>query len=82
LPPPSRRHSRLSNGRLRSGACRTREYPRARGLTIGKTDDLGYRVVEDPIQVHATTPRLIYRYQGSDFRLTDVHGHVVEKLLA
>jgi Protein of unknown function (DUF1501) len=64
-----------------------------RGVTIGTTDDLGYRVVEDPVHVHdlhATIlhllgldhTRLTYRYQGRDFRLTDVHGHVVEKLLA
>jgi hypothetical protein len=64
-----------------------------RGATIGTTDDLGYRVAEDPVHVHdlhATIlhllgldhTRLTYRYQGRDFRLTDVHGHLVEKLLA
>ena len=63
------------------------------GITIGKTDDLGFNVVEDPVQVHdlhATVlqqlgfdhTKLIYRYQGRDFRLTDVHGLVVDKLLA
>ena len=63
------------------------------GLTIGKTDDLGYNVVEDPIDVHdlhATMLRLMgidhekltYKFQGRDFRLTDVHGKVVTKLLA
>jgi hypothetical protein len=64
-----------------------------RGLTIGKTDDLGFNVVEDRVHVHdlhATIlhllgfdhEKLTYRFQGRDFRLTDVHGLVVEKLLA
>lgn len=63
------------------------------GITMGATDELGFHVTEDPIHVHdlqATIlhqlglnhERLTYRYQGRDFRLTDVHGHVVEKLLA
>jgi hypothetical protein len=63
------------------------------GVTIGRTDDLGYNVVEDPVDVHdlhATMLRLLgvdhekltYRFQGRDFRLTDVHGKVVEKLIA
>ena len=63
------------------------------GQVIGKTDDFGYHIVEDPIHVHdwqATIlhclgidhTRLTYRFQGRDFRLTDVHGRVVEKLLA
>jgi uncharacterized protein (DUF1501 family) len=63
------------------------------GLTYGATDDLGYHVVEDPVHVHdlqATLlhlmgldhERLIYRFQGRDYRLTDVHGQVVTKLLA
>ncbi|MFZ4984554.1 MAG: DUF1501 domain-containing protein, partial [Blastocatellia bacterium] len=63
------------------------------GVAIGRTDDLGYNVVEDPVDVHdlhATIlhlmgiehTRLTYRYQGRDFRLTDVHGKVVGKLLA
>jgi hypothetical protein len=63
------------------------------GLTIGKTDDLGYNVIEDPISVHdlhATAMRLLgidhtrltYRFQGRDFRLTDVSGKIIEKLLA
>ncbi len=63
------------------------------GLTLGKTDDFGYNVVEDPVHVHdfqATVlhclgvdhKRLTFRFQGRDFRLTDVHGNVVEKLLA
>ena len=63
------------------------------GVTIGRTDDLGYNVVEDPVDVHdlhATMLRLLgidhekltYNFQGRDFRLTDVHGKVVTKLLA
>jgi hypothetical protein len=63
------------------------------GATIGATDDLGFNAVEDVIHVHdlhATIlhqlgfdhTRLTYRFQGRDFRLTDVHGRVVEKLLA
>lgn len=63
------------------------------GITWGKTDDLGYNIAEDPVDVHdlhATTlhqmgiehTKLTYRFQGRDFRLTDVAGTVVEKLLA
>jgi Protein of unknown function (DUF1501) len=63
------------------------------GQVIGKTDDFGYNIVEDGIHAHdfqATILRLMgvdhtkltYRYQGRDFRLTDVTGKVVEKLLA
>lgn len=63
-----------------------------KGLTLGETDDLGYYVVNDPIHVHdlhATIlhqmgldhERLTYRFKGRDFRLTDVHGKVIEKLL-
>jgi hypothetical protein len=63
------------------------------GITIGQTDDLGYNVVEDPVEVHdlhATIlhlmgldhTKLTYKFQGREFRLTDVHGNVVKKLLA
>ena len=63
------------------------------GVTIGRTDELGYNVVEDPVDVHdlhATMlylmgldhKKLTYKFQGRDFRLTDVHGNVVQKLLA
>jgi uncharacterized protein (DUF1501 family) len=63
------------------------------GITLGRTDDLGFNVVEDRVHVHdlhATILRLLgfdhtrltYRFQGRDFRLTDVHGEVVTKLLA
>ena len=63
------------------------------GLTYGATDDLGYGVVENPVTVHdlhATLlhllgidhTRLTIRSQGRDFRLTDVHGHVVHDLIS
>jgi uncharacterized protein (DUF1501 family) len=63
------------------------------GAVVGATDELGYNPVEDPVDVHdlhATIlhllgldhTRLTYRFQGRDFRLTDVSGRVVGKLLA
>ncbi len=63
------------------------------GSTIGATDELGYNVVEDPIHVHdlhATIlhllgldhKRLTYRFQGREFRLTDVSGKVVDNIIA
>jgi len=63
------------------------------GVALGATDDLGYNIVQDPVHIHdlhATILhlmginhlRLTYRFQGRDFRLTDVHGKLVRKLLA
>lgn len=63
------------------------------GTTYGETDDYCYNIVHDPVHVHdfnATIlhllgidhTRLTYRYQGRDFRLTDIHGDVVGGLLA
>ena len=63
------------------------------GLTHGKTDDYCYNVVEDPVHVYdlqATAlhclgidhKKLTFKYQGRHFRLTDVHGTVVDNLLA
>jgi hypothetical protein len=63
------------------------------GVTIGSTDEFGFNAVEDRVHVHdlhATIlhllgfdhEKLTYRFQGRDFRLTDVHGLVVDKLLA
>jgi hypothetical protein len=63
------------------------------GVTIGETDELGYNITRDPVDVHdlhATLlhllgidhEKLIYKFQGRDFRLTDVHGKVVRALIA
>jgi Protein of unknown function (DUF1501) len=62
-------------------------------VTYGKTDELGYNAVEDVVHVHdlqATLlhllgidhKKLTFKFQGRDFRLTDVHGKVVQKILA
>lgn len=64
-----------------------------RGLSYGMTDELGFHVVENPVHVHdiqATLmhclgfdhERLTFHHAGRDFRLTDIHGHVVKDLLA
>jgi hypothetical protein len=64
-----------------------------RGMSLGETDDFSYNIVSDPVHVHdlqATIlhclgidhKRLTYKFQGRHFRLTDVHGEVVEKILA
>ena len=63
------------------------------GLVMGQSDEFGFNVVEDKVHVHdlhATIlhllgfdhTKLTYRFQGRDFRLTDVHGEIVQKLLA
>jgi uncharacterized protein (DUF1501 family) len=63
------------------------------GLVLGKSDEFGFNAVEDKVHVHdlhATIlhllgfdhTKLTYRFQGRDFRLTDVHGEIVRKLLA
>jgi hypothetical protein len=63
------------------------------GITYGATDELGYNAVDKIVEVHdlhATMLHLLgidherftFRYQGRDFRLTDVSGHVVEEILA
>jgi len=64
-----------------------------RGLTYGATDDFSYNIVENPVHIHDLNAtilhcmgidheRLTYRFQGRDFRLTDVHGSVVRDILA
>ena len=64
-----------------------------RGITYGKTDDFGFNVAENPVHVHdlnATVmhllgidhERLTFRYQGRDYRLTDIHGELVHGILA
>ncbi|MGD9855741.1 MAG: DUF1501 domain-containing protein [Planctomycetaceae bacterium] len=63
------------------------------GVTYGRTDDFSYNVAENPVHVHdfhATLLHLLgidhkqltYRFQGRDFRLTDVHGEIVRDILA
>jgi hypothetical protein len=63
------------------------------GIEYGKTDDFGFNAVENPVHVHDLHAiilhllgfdhtRLTYRFQGRDFRLTDVHGNVVRDILA
>ena len=63
------------------------------GITYGATDDYGYNIIENPVHVHdfhATMlhclgidhEKLTYRFEGRDFRLTDIAGNVVKDLLA
>ncbi len=63
------------------------------GITFGETDDLGVNAIVNPVHVHdlqATVlhqlgidhSRLTYKFQGRDFRLTDVHGEIVKGILA
>jgi arylsulfatase A-like enzyme len=62
------------------------------GTILGKTDEIGWNITEDPVHIndlHATIlhlfgmdhKKLTYRFQGRDFRLTDVAGKVIEKVL-
>jgi hypothetical protein len=64
-----------------------------KGLTYGETDDFSYNVIENPVHIHDLNAtilhclgidhkKLTHRFQGRDFRLTDVHGNVVEDILA
>jgi hypothetical protein len=63
------------------------------GSVGGETDELGFNAIEDKFHVHdihATLlhllgldhTKLTFRFQGRDFRLTDVHGNVLKKLIA
>jgi len=63
------------------------------GQTLGESDDFGFNATADRVHVHDLNATLLhllgfnhekltYRFQGRDFRLTDVHGNVVYKLLA
>ncbi len=63
------------------------------GTAYGSTDDLGFKAAENPAycyDLHATAlhllgfdhEKLTYRFQGRDYRLTDVHGHLVKGILA
>jgi uncharacterized protein (DUF1501 family) len=64
-----------------------------KGHVHGETDDFSYNIVRDPVQIHdlnATAlhllglehTRLTYRFQGRDYRLTDIYGNVVNQILA
>jgi len=63
------------------------------GISYGETDDFSYNITKNPVHVHDMNATLLhclgvdhtkltYRYQGRDFRLTDVHGSVMKELLA
>jgi uncharacterized protein (DUF1501 family) len=63
------------------------------GITYGQTDDFCYNVVENPVHIHDINAtllhtlginheRLVYKFQGRDFRLTDIHGEIVKGILA
>ena len=63
------------------------------GFTYGETDDYSYNIVRDPVHIHDLNAtmlhclginheRLTYRFQGRDYRLTDIHGNVIKDLLA
>jgi len=63
------------------------------GFVHGETDDFGYNITRDPVHIHDLNAtilhclgydhkRLTYRFQGRDYRLTDVHGEVVTPILA
>jgi arylsulfatase A-like enzyme len=63
------------------------------GFSYGATDDYSYNITENPVHVHDLNAtilhlmgiehtRLTYRFQGRDFRLTDVHGDVVKAVLS
>ncbi|MBL8818824.1 MAG: DUF1501 domain-containing protein [Planctomyces sp.] len=63
------------------------------GTVYGQTDDYGYNIVQNPVHIHDLNAtilhcmgmdheRLTFRYQGRDFRLTDIHGNVVHDILS
>ena len=63
------------------------------GIVHGETDDFSYNILHDPVEIYDLNAtmlhllgiehtKLTYRFQGRDFRLTDVHGQVVRALLA
>ncbi len=64
-----------------------------KGYVHGETDEFGFQITRDPVHVHDLNAtllhllgldhlRLVYRYQGRDYRLTDIHGKLVEPILA
>ena len=63
------------------------------GTSFGATDELGYEAADNPVHMHDVNAtilhllgidheQLTYRYQGRDFRLTDVDGHLMRQILA
>lgn len=63
------------------------------GMTLGQTDDYGYNIEADPVHIHDLNAtilhclgmdhqRLTFRFQGRDYRLTDVHGNLVKQILS
>jgi hypothetical protein len=63
------------------------------GIAIGETDELGFNATKDKVHVHDLNAtilhllgldhlKLTHRFQGRDFRLTDVHGEVVKSIIA
>jgi uncharacterized protein (DUF1501 family) len=85
-----------NNGRGHHGACFSIWLAGGGikgGMVYGETDDIGAKIVRDPVEVHdihATAlhllgidhERLTYHHGGRDFRLTDVHGNIVKAILA
>ena len=64
-----------------------------KGITYGETDDYSYNVIKDPVDVHDLNAtilhclgidhtRLVFKFQGRWFRLTDVAGRTVKEILA
>ena len=94
--PHSGSHGTAGNGRDHHGRCFTTVVAGGGfkgGIDYGESDDHCFNIVRDPVSVHdlhATLlhllgfdhERLTYRYAGRDFSLTDIHGHVVDDLLA
>jgi hypothetical protein len=83
---------RVRNRTLTAHYCIEND-PQGCRLAYGATDEFGYKAIQNRVHVHdlhATVlhllgldhERLTYRYSGRDFRLTDVHGHVVKDILA
>jgi len=63
------------------------------GIVHGETDDFSYNITQNPVHIHDLNAtilhclgidhtKLTYRFQGRDFRLTDIHGNVVKEILA
>jgi len=63
------------------------------GHVVGQTDEYGYNITQDPVHVHDLNAtilhllgidhtRLTYRFQGRDYRLTDIHGNLVQSILS